>query len=538
MKKKSVIIIVLILISSSLAGCAGDESKDRTDQLEIKVMKNQDMMNSLNQTIEGLEDNILLLNSTIDTRSSQISNYEEQISLYMIEISELNEQNSSMSAEIDQMYLNITSFKSSITILEAEIVVLETTMMSLTTQISSLEAVKVSLEAEVSLLTSNNRGLSIVNQNAAAEISELQDLAMALNATISNLIETIEDMEANSSFSVNWSSTLDIILNRGEMKCGVKEGQYGMGYLDYDTGVRSGLDILYCKAIAAAIGLDPDSDIEYVLSGGANRFEMLSNGSVDVLIRTTTWTASRDTELNADFGAINFYDGQGIIVNRDEFPNANSALDLDGASICVAVGSTSAGNIEDYFEENDMDYLAVNSWNEGSDFADGICDALTGDMSGLVAMKWEFEQNDVVDFEMEIMPEVISKEPLASVTRDYDSEWNEVVSWVWYGMITAEELGITSQNYQSVDTSNPSIDRILNDNLGLGTDLNPLDDTWMQSVLNAVGNYGEAYDEAFCDGNYDGISGSDAMVDCLMPRSGTQNALESEGGLQYSPPMR
>lgn len=533
----SVIIVFLILISSSLAGCAGDESKDRADQLENEVMENQEMMNSLNQTIEGLEANILLLNSTIDTRSLQISNYEEQISEYMIEIAELSEQNSSKSAEIDQVLSNVTSLESTIVTLEAEIVVLETTMTTLTAQISSLEAAKISLEAQVSLLTSNNQDLSLMNQNTAAEISDLQDLAMTLNTTISDLIETIESMEANSSSSVNWSSTLDIILNRGEMKCGIKEGQYGMGYMDYDTGVRSGLDILYCKAIAAAIGLNPDSDIEYILSGGANRFDLLSNGSIDVLIRTTTWTANRDAELNADFGAINFYDGQGIIVNKDEFPNANSALDLDGASICVAVGSTSAGNIDDYFEENDIDYFAVNTWNEGSDFANENCDAVTGDMSGLVAMKWELEENDVVDFQMAIMPEVISKEPLASVTRDYDSEWNEIVTWVWYGMITAEEFGITSQNYQSADTSNPSIDRLLNDNLGLGTELNQLDNTWMQSVLNAVGNYGEAYDESFCDGNYDGISGSDAMVDCLMARSGTLNALESEGGLQYAPPM-
>jgi len=310
-----------------------------------------------------------------------------------------------------------------------------------------------------------------------------------------------------------------------------------MGYQD-DSGQYSGLDISYCMAIAAAIGLDPDSDVQYVHAGGNNRFELLANGSIDVLIRTTTWTASRDADLDADFGAINFYDGQGIMVNRDEFPNAESALDLDGASICVAIGSTSAGNIADYFEENDMEYQAVNSWNDGPDFADEMCDAITGDMSSLVSMRWEYEESGYPDFEMAIMPEIISKEPLASVTRDYDSEWNEVVSWVWYGMVTAEELGVSSQNYQSADTSVPAIDRLLNQNLGLGTVSNPLSNTWMQGVLNAVGNYGEAYDDAFCDGNYDGVSGSSSMAGCLMSRSGTLNALQSEGGLQYAPPMR
>ena len=159
-------------------------------------------------------------------------------------------------------------------------------------------------------------------------------------------------------------------------------------------------------------------------------------------------------------------------------------------------------------------------------------------MSFLVSMKWEIEQNGAADFEIAIMPEIISKEPLASATRDYDSEWNEVVSWVWFGMVTAEELGVSSQNYQSADTSVPAIDRLLNENLGLGTDENPLSNTWMQEVLATVGNYGEAYDDAFCDGTYDGMSGSAGLSGCLMDRGGTLNALQSEGGLQYAPPMR
>ena len=333
-------------------------------------------------------------------------------------------------------------------------------------------------------------------------------------------------------------STLDTIMDRGYMNCGVKTSQYGMGYQDSSTGAYSGLDIEYCRAIAAAIGLNPDEDVYYVLASGSNRFELLANGDIDVLIRTTTWTTGRDAGLNAEFGGINFYDGQGIIVNTDNFPNAETALDLEGASICVAVGSTSAGNIADFFNENGMNYTAVNSWNDGPDFADELCDAVTGDMSSLVSMKWEMEVNGYADFGMTIMPELISKEPLASVTRDYDSEWNEIVSWVWYGMITAEEMGISSQNYQSADTSVPSIDRLLNQNLGLGTNANPLPHDWMQLVLNAVGNYGEAYDRAFCDGTYDGVSGSDAMTGCLISRSGTYNALVSEGGLQYAPSMR
>ena len=135
------------------------------------------------------------------------------------------------------------------------------------------------------------------------------------------------------------------------------------------------------------------------------------------------------------------------------------------------------------------------------------------------------------------------------VTRDYDSEWNEIVGWVWWGMITAEEMGVTSNNYGSMASNacsqsdsggqnDPSMCRLLTQNLGLGTSANPLADTWMQDVLSAVGNYGEAYDNAFCDGTYDGFSGSDAMTGCLISRTGTLNALVSEGGLQYAPPMR
>ena len=333
-------------------------------------------------------------------------------------------------------------------------------------------------------------------------------------------------------------STLDTIIARGSMKCGVKESQYGMGYLDAGTGVRSGLDISYCRGVAAALGLNPDTDVEYIPASGSDRFDKLASGTIDVLIRTTTWTTSRDADLDADFAGINFYDGQGILVNDDSFPNATSALHLDGARICVAIGSTSAGNIADYFSGNGMQYQAVDSWSDGDDFRDENCDAVTGDMSSLVSMKWQFEQDNSVDFEMRIMQEVISKEPLAAVTRDYDSEWNEIVSWVWYAMVTAEEMGISSTNYGSADTSDPSVERLLYSNLGLGTEVNPLSSTWMQDVLDAVGNYGEVYDRAFCDGSYDGVSGSDAMTGCLISRSGTYNALVSEGGLQYAPSMR
>jgi general L-amino acid transport system substrate-binding protein len=334
-------------------------------------------------------------------------------------------------------------------------------------------------------------------------------------------------------------STLDTIIERGYLICGVKSSQYGMGYQD-DDGTFSGLDIEYCRAIAAAIGLDPDEDVEYILASGSNRFELLAYEEIDVLIRTTTWTTSRDANLDADYAAVNFYDGQGILINKDAFPGATSVYDLDGAKICVGIGTTTEGNLADYFAVNNMEYTAVNSDDASvarQNFENGECDAWTGDMSAMVAMKWFMIQDGSADFEMAIMPELLSKEPLAAATRDYDTEWNEVVSWVWYGMLTAEELGINSGNYEEAaadcegEWDDVYVCRLLTMNFGLGTSTNPLPHDWMQSVLATTGNYYEAYDTAFCDG--DG-----QMSNCLIDRAGTANAPWWEGGLQYAPPMR
>ena len=322
-------------------------------------------------------------------------------------------------------------------------------------------------------------------------------------------------------------STLDTVIERGSLKCGVKDSQYGMGYLQAD-GTYTGLDIEYCKAVAAAIGVDT---IEYVLATGSNRFELLASEEIDVLIRTTTWTTSRDADLNADFAGINFYDGQGILVNKDAFPDATSALQLDGAKICVGIGTTTEGNIADYFAVNGMEYEAVNSDDAATakaQFEDGSCDAWTGDMSAMVAQKFGLDTAAVPN--SAIMPELLSKEPLAAATRDNDDDWNDVVTWVWFGMLTAEELGITSANYADANMSIPANDRLLNNNLGLGTEANPLSATWMQDVLAAVGNYEEAYTESFC--TYDDSG------DCLIDRAGSLNAPYWDGGLQYAPPMR
>ena len=350
-------------------------------------------------------------------------------------------------------------------------------------------------------------------------------------------------------------STLDTIVERGSMKCGVKESQYGMGYLDATTGVRSGLDIAYCRAVAAAIGLNPDTGVEYIPASGSDRFDKLSSGTIDVLIRTTTWTTSRDADLNADFAGMNFFDGQGILVREDAFPAANasnSASGLDGANICVGVGTTTEGNMQDWFSSRSITFTSVGTADaaEATDkLISGECDAFTGDMSAMVAKKWALDNDDSIAGGTWIASELLSKEPLGAATRDGDSDFKDVVAWVWYGMITAEEMGVTAANAVDMaasscalndggSTTDPGMCRLLTSDLGLGTTDNPVAGTWMQAVLAASGNYGEAYDDAFCDGSYDGVSGSDAMTGCLISRSGTANALVSEGGLQFAPPMR
>ena len=345
-------------------------------------------------------------------------------------------------------------------------------------------------------------------------------------------------------------STLDTIIARGSMKCGVKESQYGMGYLDAGTGVRSGLDISYCRGVAAALGLNPDTDIEYIPASGSDRFDKLASGTIDVLIRTTTWTTSRDADLNADFAGMNFFDGQGILVREDAFGAAasgNSAGALDGANICVGIGTTTEGNMVDWFSSRGIAFTSVpvaDAAEATAKFIDGSCDAFTGDMSAMVAKKWQLDGDDSMGgVDIWIASELMSKEPLGAATRDMDSDFKDVVAWVWYGMVTAEEMGVTAANAAAsaaaaCDGSDPGMCRLLTENLGLGTATNPLAGDWMQAVLATAGNYGEAYDDAFCDGTYDGVSGSAAMTGCLISRVGTLNALVSEGGIQYAPAMR
>ena len=327
---------------------------------------------------------------------------------------------------------------------------------------------------------------------------------------------------------VRSGSTLDDVLARGELKCGVKDSQPGFGFLEPD-GSFSGFDIEICRAVAAAV-LGDAGKVQYVPATAANRFELLASREVDVLIRTTTWTASRDADLNGAFAVTTFYDGQGILVRVAD--GVRSIGDLEGATVCVTTGTTTEGNLEDAMKAAGVSYTPLGL--DGDDpnraaFIEGRCDAWTADRSNLVRQRAAYPEDEGGPSAVALLPQTFSKEPLGPVTRDNDSEWFDVVNWVVIGMINADELGVTSANVAALAADPPTarIARLLGAsyeggapvNFGLGI---PAD--FMQRVLSQVGNYDEAYARTL------GALG--------LPRAGTLNDSWLRGGILYASPMR
>lgn len=313
------------------------------------------------------------------------------------------------------------------------------------------------------------------------------------------------------------AATLDNVKKAGVLKCGVSQGLPGFSNPD-DKGSWTGIDVDYCKALAAAIFGDA-SKVKYVPLSAKVRFTALQSGEVDVLSRNTTWTFTRDTNLGINFVGVLYYDGQGFMVRKKL--GVKSAKELSGAAVCTNTGTTTELNVADYFKSNGMKYkvVAFESSNEVVAAYDaGRCDVYTTDRSGLAAQRTKMKNPD----EHVVLPEIISKEPLGPAVRQGDDQFANIARWVLNAVIIAEELGVTSKNVdQMASSKNPEVQRLLGVKGTYGKYIG-LEPKWAVSVIKSVGNYGEMYDR---------------NVTPLGLARGV-NALWNKGGIMYAPPFR
>ena len=316
------------------------------------------------------------------------------------------------------------------------------------------------------------------------------------------------------------AGTLDTVKSRGMLTCGVSTGVAGYSLPD-DKGNWTGLDVDVCRAVATAIFGD-STKVKFLALDAKNRFPALQSGEIDMLSRETTWTSSRESQQGFLFAPVVFYDGQGFMVKKKL--GVSSAKDLGGASICVQQGTTTELNLADYFRTNNMKYepVAFQSTDETIKAYDsGRCDAFTDDTSGLYAERVRLSNPD----DNVILPEVISKEPLAPAVRQGDDQWFDVVRWSVYAMINAEELGVTAKNVDDMMKSdNPNIRRLLGLESDQGKALG-LSNAWAYNIVKQLGNYGDMFDRNVGEGS------------ALKIKRGL-NALWNKGGLQYAPPIR
>ncbi|MEZ4729267.1 MAG: amino acid ABC transporter substrate-binding protein [Caldilineaceae bacterium] len=316
-------------------------------------------------------------------------------------------------------------------------------------------------------------------------------------------------------------STLQIVQDRGRLICVGNASLPGFGFLD-EQGNFSGFDVDLCKAVAAAIFGDAEA-IEIRPTTAQERFTVLSSGEGDVLFRNTTWTMSRDTDLGANFGPVTFYDGQGIMVRKDL--GVTTLQDLDGASICVQTGTTTELNLADQMAAAGVTYEPVvfeTADEVTTAYEEGRCDAWTTDKSGLVSRQSVLAEPDAHT----IMDVTLSKEPLAPMVRHGDDQWYDLITWTIYATILAEEQGITSANVDDIrgSSENPDVRRLLGVEGDFGQKLG-LSNDWAYNVIKLVGNYGEIYNRNL---------GPDTVFN--LPRG--LNALYTEGGILYAPPIR
>ena len=322
------------------------------------------------------------------------------------------------------------------------------------------------------------------------------------------------------SASLAAASTLEEVQKRGELQCGVSTGLPGFSATD-EKGNWKGLDVDGCKAIAAAV-LGDANKIKYIPLNAKERFTALQSGEIDVLVRGTTWTLTRDTSLGLNFAGVNYYDGQGFMVSKKL--GVKSAKELDGAAICIQAGTTSELNLADYFTQNKMKYEPVvfDSHDQTiKGFEAGRCDVLTSDQSQLYGLRTHLPNPD----DAVLLPEIISKEPLGPVVRQGDDGWFNIVRWSFFAMVNAEDLGVTSKNIDDLKKSdNPNIRRLLGLEGIKGKSLG-LSDDWAYQIIKQVGNYSETFER-------------NVGMDSPLKIKRGLNALWSQGGIQYAPPIR
>ena len=314
--------------------------------------------------------------------------------------------------------------------------------------------------------------------------------------------------------------TLAQVKSRNTLNCGSNTGLAGFGLPDAQ-GNWVGLDVDLCRAISATIFNDP-TKIKFIPLSAKDRFTALQSGEVDVLVRNSTWTMSRDTALGLLFTGVNYYDGQGFMVRKKL--GVTSALQLSGASVCTQQGTTTELNLADFFRANNLKYEVVafaTSDETVKAYDSGRCDAFTTDASGLYAERLKLTAPD----DHMVLPEIISKEPLGPATRNTDAQWFNLVKWVHFAMVNAEELGVTKANVdEMLKSPNPEIKRLLGTEGKFGEAIGLTPD-WAYRIIKHVGNYGESFEKNVGQGS-------------LLKIARGQNALWTKGGLQYAPPVR
>lgn len=360
-------------------------------------------------------------------------------------------------------------------------------------------------------------GFFLLACGESKDTAGLEKKVAELEAKVSELEKMNTELSKKSGEA---GTTLMTVKNRGMLKVGVNGGVFGFSMPD-KTGAWKGLDVDTARAISSAIFGNPDK-VEYIPLTAVQRLPALQSKEIDVLCRNTTQTLTRETTNGLNFVHVNYYDGQGFLVPKKL--GVKSAKELKGATICVLPGTTTEMNAADYFRKTSLPWKPVvieNTAELNKAFFAGRCDCLTSDASQLAAQRSVSPNPD----DYVLLPEIISKEPLAPVVRHGDDQWYDIVNFTVMALINAEEMGITSANVDEMMNSNdPQVKRFLGVTPGMGKALG-LDDKWAYNIIKQVGNYGEIFER-------------NVGVNTALGLERGLNALWTKGGLMYAAPFR